>query len=185
MKVKLVTMEKELRRNEQEGMLGGVCAGLGEYLGIDKAWVRVIFVLSLLFSTAGIGLIGPIAYVIIWIVVPRKPYVFPGFQEPYNRPHTEKTYNVGGEDVFRHMERRKQRERTSVGFALLLIGCFFLLLQLDFITWEELIKYWPLILVVGGLVTIFSSFKLKKGNRSSETPNEESEPDDTEAEKPL
>ncbi|MCL4641862.1 MULTISPECIES: PspC domain-containing protein [Olivibacter] len=181
-------MEKELRRNEQEGMLGGVCAGLGEYLGIDKAWIRVIFVLSIFFSAAGIGLIGPIAYVIMWIVVPRKPFVFPGFQEPYGRPHMEKTFTVGGEDVFHHLERRKQRERRSVGVALLLIGTFFLLLQLDFITWEELIKYWPLVFVVGGLISIFSSFKLGKGQAAEDPliaqPKDKEKPEEGESEQP-
>jgi len=44
---KFEKMEKELRRNEQEGVLGGVCAGLGEYLGVEKTWIRLFFVLSI------------------------------------------------------------------------------------------------------------------------------------------
>lgn len=31
-------------------------------------------------------------------------------------------------------------------------------LQSDFITWDEFIKYWPLVRVIGGLFTIYSSF---------------------------
>lgn len=176
-------MEKQLRRNEQEGMLGGVCAGLGEYLGIDKAWVRVVFVLSVFFSAAGIGLIGPIAYVVMWIVLPRKPVVFPDFREPY----LGKTYEVGGGHLFQHLARKRQYERTSLGFVLLFIGCFFLMLQLDFITWDELFLYWPLVFVIGGILTIFSAFKLKKVKKSVDEPSKEAgegeKPIDTESDK--
>src|SRR5271168_4126765 len=45
--------------------LGGVCAGLGEYLGMDVAIVRVLAVLSVIFY--GIGLF---AYLVAWLVIP-------------------------------------------------------------------------------------------------------------------
>lgn len=41
---------KRLFRLPGEGMMGGVCAGLGAYFGIDAVWVRLAFVL-LTFST--------------------------------------------------------------------------------------------------------------------------------------
>jgi len=39
----------KLRRNKIDGVVGGVCAGLGDYLGLDAAITRIIFVLSVLF----------------------------------------------------------------------------------------------------------------------------------------
>lgn len=156
-------MERELRRNEQEGMIGGVCAGLGEYLSIDKTWVRAFFVLSIFFSAVGIGLIGPIAYIVIWIVVPRKPYVFPDFdQKFYNTDYTVPSDNKGAYDttgpLYEKLQQNKKQQRRSMGLVLLCIGVFLLIIQLDFISWREIFKYWPLVFIIAGLYTIFTSF---------------------------
>ena len=35
-------------------MIGGVCAGLGEYLGLDPTIVRIVWVLMVLFAGVGI-----------------------------------------------------------------------------------------------------------------------------------
>ena len=49
-------------------MLGGVCGGLAEYLDIDPAVVRLLFVASLLLP-------GPqvLAYLVAWLVIPPRP----------------------------------------------------------------------------------------------------------------
>ena len=59
---------KKLYRIPSDGMLGGVCAGLGEYLNIDVTVVRLIFILLFLTGTAGFWI-----YLIMWIIVPVKP----------------------------------------------------------------------------------------------------------------
>lgn len=41
---------KRLMRVPSEGMLGGVCAGIAAYLDIDVVWVRLVFVLLLIFT---------------------------------------------------------------------------------------------------------------------------------------
>ena len=56
---------KRLYRNRKEGMLGGVCAGLGDYLNIDPVIIRLAFLL--LIFTGGV-----IAYIVAWIIVPEK-----------------------------------------------------------------------------------------------------------------
>lgn len=56
---------KKLYRDTEKGMLGGVCAGLGHYFGIDAVWLRIIFVVLLL----GYG-IGLLPYIVLWIVMP-------------------------------------------------------------------------------------------------------------------
>lgn len=57
----------KLTRSVDDRMLAGVAGGLAEYLGIDPAIVRLLFVIISLF---GGGLTGPILYVILWIVMP-------------------------------------------------------------------------------------------------------------------
>ncbi len=56
---------KKLYRDTEEGILGGVLAGLSHYLGIDKVWVRIIFILLVVFYGTGI-----LIYIILWIIMP-------------------------------------------------------------------------------------------------------------------
>lgn len=51
-----------LYRDENHKLLGGVCAGIANYFGIDRLVVRILFIL-----TAGVMLIP---YIILWIAVP-------------------------------------------------------------------------------------------------------------------
>ena len=56
---------KKLFRDADDKMIGGVCSGLGFYLGADPVLVRVLFLIALLFGTLGFWV-----YLIIWIVAP-------------------------------------------------------------------------------------------------------------------
>jgi phage shock protein PspC (stress-responsive transcriptional regulator) len=58
-------MAKRLYRSEKDKIIGGVCAGIAEYLNIDPVIVRVLFVLALISEGFGFML-----YVILWIVIP-------------------------------------------------------------------------------------------------------------------
>jgi phage shock protein PspC (stress-responsive transcriptional regulator) len=55
---------KRLYRSENDKVIGGVCAGLANYFGLDTILVRIIFIV-LAFAGAGI-----LAYLILWIAVP-------------------------------------------------------------------------------------------------------------------
>ena len=58
-------MTRKLYRSESNRMIAGVCGGLGDYIGVDAAIVRVGWlVLSL-----AIGWGFP-AYLVAWIIVP-------------------------------------------------------------------------------------------------------------------
>ena len=59
---------KKLYKDRANGMLCGVCAGLGEYIGLDVTIVRLLAVL-LGFTSTGILL-----YIIAAILMPEKPY---------------------------------------------------------------------------------------------------------------
>lgn len=56
---------KRLYRNENEGVVGGVCSGLGYYVGIDPVLIRIAFVVMTLLGGSGVLL-----YVILWVVMP-------------------------------------------------------------------------------------------------------------------
>jgi phage shock protein PspC (stress-responsive transcriptional regulator) len=60
--------EKKLLRPRDGVMIGGVCAGIARYFGIDVTIVRL---LAVLIALAGIG--SPILiYLICWIVIPQE-----------------------------------------------------------------------------------------------------------------
>lgn len=59
---------KRLYRVPSDGMIGGVCAGLAEYLTADPTLIRLIFVLLVLAGSSGFWI-----YLIMWLIVPVKP----------------------------------------------------------------------------------------------------------------
>ena len=61
---------KKLTRPRNGRMLGGVCAGIGEYLGIDPTVVRIICVL-LSIGTIGLALL---VYLVLCFVIPESYY---------------------------------------------------------------------------------------------------------------
>ena len=62
------TKRGELYRNSSRGKIAGVCAGIADYFGWDASMVRVGYVVLSIFSA---GFPGFLAYVILWIVMPR------------------------------------------------------------------------------------------------------------------
>jgi phage shock protein PspC (stress-responsive transcriptional regulator) len=64
------TQYKSFTRSRDNRMVGGVCAGLGEFFGIDPTLVRLFFVFGALLGWAGPLVAG---YLIMLIVVPEEP----------------------------------------------------------------------------------------------------------------
>jgi phage shock protein PspC (stress-responsive transcriptional regulator) len=60
--------EKRLYRSRDNRMIGGICAGLGEYIGIDPTVVRLLFVLGTIFGLGSLVLV----YLILMIIVPEE-----------------------------------------------------------------------------------------------------------------
>ncbi len=58
---------KRLMRSVTDAKLGGVCAGVADYFGLEVTLVRVVWLLLALTGT------GVIAYLVCWIVMPEMP----------------------------------------------------------------------------------------------------------------
>jgi phage shock protein C len=56
---------RQLTRSDTNKRIAGVCGGIAEYFDIDPTLVRIAFIVA--------ALIGPgvIAYIVLWIVLPR------------------------------------------------------------------------------------------------------------------
>ena len=70
------TVYSRLSRPREDRKIAGVCAGFARYLGVDVTLVRLIAVI-LIFCPIGVG---PIAYLIAWIVMPNDPLRLPEAQ---------------------------------------------------------------------------------------------------------
>lgn len=65
-KYALPPRRRKLYRDEDRGVIGGVCTGLGHYFGIDAFWFKLVFlILAIGFGT------GFVAYLILWIAMPK------------------------------------------------------------------------------------------------------------------
>jgi len=76
-------IRKRLYRDTENRVIAGVCSGLGHYLKVDAAWIRVVFIVFMILSvqTAGwsfgsrsitFGMPFVLfAYIIMWIVMPK------------------------------------------------------------------------------------------------------------------
>jgi phage shock protein C len=131
-------MTKKLYRSRTNSMIAGVCGGLGEYLDVDPNILRVVAVL--LIFAKGIGLL---AYLIGWIVIPRRP-------------------EMEAEVV---TAEKSERNRLLPGLILIVIGVVFLVNNL--IPWFGFSYLWPVILIVLGVALLIKSQK-----RESSSPTE-------------
>jgi phage shock protein C len=60
---------RTLRRSRQVRIVAGVCGGLSEFFGIGAIWFRLAFLIALIPG----GVPGLLAYILLWIVVPKAP----------------------------------------------------------------------------------------------------------------
>lgn len=58
---------KALRRSRNDKFLGGVCAGVAEYLNMDATLVRILTVVITLFTGVPV-----VAYLVAWLVMPEQ-----------------------------------------------------------------------------------------------------------------
>ena len=85
------------RLYRSNGLVAGVCAGLGERFGIDPIFVRIVLILSVL--CAGVGVF---AYLMYWAVVPHKdsivlePFAASDVSRPFRRTRDRKIAGVCG-----------------------------------------------------------------------------------------
>jgi phage shock protein PspC (stress-responsive transcriptional regulator) len=56
---------RQLFRDNENNILGGVCAGLAAYFNTDAIWIRIAFIILFF-----INLIGLVIYLILWVIVP-------------------------------------------------------------------------------------------------------------------
>ena len=167
-------MPKRLVRDTRHGVIGGVAAGFGQYLGVDPVLVRLAFVL--LFFANGFGLL---VYLISWAVIPRMDATAPTVSPPATAA-AEQGFEAmreagvrvadevrsAAEGVRSAAENVRQsapepaRAQAVVGAVLVLGGALLLADNLGWLRWPywaNVGTLWPLILVGLGIGLIVKS----------------------------
>jgi phage shock protein PspC (stress-responsive transcriptional regulator) len=63
-----MTSEQPRLRRSRDKIIAGVCGGIAEWLGWDPTLVRVLYVVV---SALSVAFPGILAYVVLWIVMPK------------------------------------------------------------------------------------------------------------------
>lgn len=119
-------------------MIGGVAAGVAEWVNADPALVRIAWAI-LVPITSGVALL---AYLVAWAVIPEAPAPSAAdgvATEPASPTKPSQPFDEG-------------RVAWLIGGGLILVGLWFLVRQyLPAIDWSLV---WPLILVAAGVVVL-------------------------------
>lgn len=148
-------MYRKLYRSVTDKMLAGVCGGLAEYFAIDPVIVRLIFVLAVIFGGSGI-----LAYIILWIIIPQKPYIITPFNtdKPKENSDNSSSENKSDNTAFQmNAVNNKSQNNRSIyaGAFLILLGGIFLLD--NFVPHFHFGDFWPLILIGLGFAIILNA----------------------------
>lgn len=151
---------KRLYRSETDRMIGGVCGGLGTYLGIDPLIWRILFVVAAMMN--GIGLV---VYLMLWLLVPTAAAAELS-QEQVVRQNVAEIRNraraLGQEarqvlDKPRFAEDEGGKRPFVVGIVMVGIGLLILLQNLGLL-WP-LGKLWPLAVIALGVVLLLNHLR--------------------------
>ena len=115
-------IHKKLKRDVQYGVIGGVCAGVANYLGTYRFLIRLIWSISSLFF--GVGLL---LYIVLWIAIPkakREKISFTDTQVP-EKKQTKQKANVSGQLPKLDIKLEKfigENILSKIGIVILIIG---------------------------------------------------------------
>jgi phage shock protein C len=133
-------------------MLGGVCAGLGKYFRIDTTIIRIFFVI---FTLAG-G-IGPLVYLILWIVVPPEGHMTElGQGDQFNKEEFKDRAGMMRDDLVGAVSTPNPNVIRFLGIGLVLAGIILVLKQFNFawLNWLNNGVLWAVLIVIAGVALL-------------------------------
>ena len=117
---------RRLYRRPDVGLIGGVCAGIADALGVEVLYVRLGALVLTIFGGIGVAI-----YAVAWVLVPAA---------------------AGTESAEADLAGRAGAKRTAAGVALLVLAALLALRQAGFWLGDALV--WPLVLGSSGLALI-------------------------------
>lgn len=154
-------MNDRLYRTRQHRILGGVAAGLGDYLNIDPVIIRILFVVLTIINGLGILL-----YIIFWVIVPENEAEQP---EVYASSTSSPTVNFESQDERNKPIAKKNNSgngKIVAGLILIILGFSFL--SERFFPFFDFEDFFPLLLLILGVGLIWSSIKNNRKENEKE-----------------
>ena len=127
-------MEKKLQRDTNHKVIGGVCAGLADYFGMDASLLRLLLAFMILCAGTGFWL-----YIILWIVMPAG---------------TSQTTSDTVDAVMADGRQMSKANKGSLVIGLILIGLGAIGLLHRFVPSFNWQMVWPILLIALGLVLL-------------------------------
>jgi len=150
-------MKNKLYRSKKDCVVGGVCGGIAEYFDVDSTLVRLLAVLIFFFGGSSI-----IAYIIGWIIIPQNPNgntednsENKGKIEGKIRKGTDKSNKKAEENLSEESSKCNSGRNRNIflGVIFIIAGLVFVMGTLfPWITWIAWGTFWPVIIIVVGLV---------------------------------
>lgn len=148
-------MTPRLQRHRTDRKLGGVCGGLGLYLGVDPTWVRLAFVIFALATGFGV-----LVYMLLWLIVP---------EQGKGGASAAETVQEGVHDIAERTRHAMWEFKSAaagphpragrmLGAILIGLGLIFLsqTMGLPWLRWLNLDVLWPLVLIGVGFMLLWN-----------------------------
>jgi len=148
-------MNRKLYRKEEGKMIGGVCAGLGDYLVLDPVFIRLIFVLLALGSGFGV-----IVYLVLWVVMPSDNWAG-SERENLQQGDLDERIRTVGQEIGEAARKPHPQTYRYIGLGLILFGAVMLVRQFNipWLSWLNEELFWPLALILIGGLLVFRAVK--------------------------
>jgi phage shock protein C len=148
-------MERQgLFRSRTDRVIGGVAGGIARSLNTDPAIIRIVFAILVIFAGGGLLL-----YLILWIAIPEEPVQY--FQDSTPSGEAKPADEAGTPEATFAPEAYAPRRNNGAligGLILISVGALFLIDRLLPNIHIRFHDFWPVIIVIAGIVLIFSSF---------------------------
>jgi phage shock protein PspC (stress-responsive transcriptional regulator) len=148
-------MGKRLFRSRTDYLLGGVCGGLGQYVGIDSNLVRLFFILLFLASGSGV-----LVYLLLWVILPREgtgSETYANFQ-PSDMGNRAQQIR---DEVTDLVHQPNPKAIRWLGIGLVIAGLFTLLQNLH-LPWLSFLNediLWPAVLILAGAILLVRALR--------------------------
>ena len=146
-----------LYRSHTDSMIGGVAAGLAEYLRIDPTLVRILFILMVLIGGSGV-----LFYIILWIVIPSDENIVSIHQNLNDMEESTKQENQQNTQFDPESPKYKKKDDGSLIAGLILIALGVIFLVIRYFPRIDFGDLWPVILIIVGIVLLRNAFVARK-----------------------
>jgi phage shock protein PspC (stress-responsive transcriptional regulator) len=136
-------------RRGPDGMLAGVCSGLGQHFHIDPTLIRIIFVVLTLVPPA----VGILLYLVLWFLMD-PPISGAGASAGTSGQRLGAMFGLLGREFRAAAPYRRQSSRLWGGLILIAVGTYLVLNNLGYLggfRWDLL---WPVLLIALGLLVL-------------------------------